>query len=126
MAEKHRVTFVLIPSSFRAHTALMPSGIRGILTTMFGAHLDSALPSSIISGAVTLRTSALTGPGTMEAISLTTSSKSRPSLNTMLGFVVTPSTRPQSMPCLISSTFAVSRKNFIYYHLWPALGRRRN
>lgn len=57
-------------------------------------------------------TSALIGPSTMDAISITTCLKSRPSLAIKEGLVVTPEIIPISFALIISSTFAVSIKSF--------------
>jgi len=71
----------------------------GILTTTFLATFARSRPSRIISSAVTLTTSALTGPGATTAqISLSASMKSRPSFETRVGLVVTPSRMPQEGP----------------------------
>ena len=51
------------------------------------------------------------------AISAITSSKTRPSFAIKDGFVVTPQITPISLAFLISSTFAVSIKNFIDFSL---------
>ncbi len=111
--ENTRVTFVLMPSLKRVFVALSPSSVMGILTTMFSCISASALPSFISPSASMLTASALTGPFTIEQISLMISSNWRPSLATSDGLVVTPSTRPHSDAFLISSTFAVSIKNFM-------------
>src|SRR5258706_14774387 len=57
-------------------------------------------------------TSAEMGPSTIEQISLMTSRKSRPSLATSVGFVVTPSRTPQEAISRIWAMLAVSRKSF--------------
>ena len=74
-----------------------------------------SLPSLIIPSASTVvaLTSPLIGPSTIEVISLITSVKSLPSLAIREGLVVTPQITPISLAFLISSTFAVSIKNFI-------------
>ena len=74
-----------------------------------------ARPSAIIPSAsvVVALTSPLIGPSTIDAISAMTSSKTRPSFAIKDGFVVTPQITPMSFAFLISSTFAVSIKNFI-------------
>lgn len=58
-------------------------------------------------------TSELIGPLIIFAISLMRFSKETPSLAISDGFVVTPSTMPQEAYFLMSSMFAVSRKNCI-------------
>ena len=63
--------------------------------------------------AVVALTSPLIAPSTIEVISLITSLKSLPSFAINDGFVVTPQIIPISLAFLISSTFAVSIKNFI-------------
>ena len=113
MGEKQRVTLVLMPSPERILTALSPSLMRGILTTILSASLARCLASFNMPSASVLTTSAFTGPSTMLQISLMSSSKSRPSLDTRLGLVVTPSSKPSSFAFVISSMFAVSIKNFI-------------
>ena len=55
------------------------------------------------------------GAAMLAAISLMTSLKSLPSLAIRDGFVVTPQITPMSFAFLISSTFAVSIKNFIIF-----------
>ena len=60
-------------------------------------------------------TSAEIGPSTISVISLTTSMKSRPSLAIKDGLVVTPQITPRSLALRISSTLAVSIKNFILF-----------
>ena len=102
-----------MPSPLNTLTALSPSSVIGIFTTIFEAHLTSLRAWAIISSALVAVTSADTGPDTICVISLITVSKSRPSRDTNVGFVVTPSTKPSSAKCLISSVFAVSKKNFM-------------
>ena len=116
-AEKISVTFVLIPSAERTLTALRPSTVIGILTIMFGWIAAISLPSLIMPSASTVvaLTSPLIGPSTIDVISLITSLKSLPSLAIRDGFVVTPQITPMSFAFLMSSTFAVSIKNFIFY-----------
>ena len=74
-----------------------------------------SLPSLIIPSAsvVVAFTSPLIGPSTIEVISLSTSLKSRPSFAIRDGLVVTPQITPMSFALRISSTLAVSIKNFI-------------
>ena len=117
LAEKIRVTFVLIPSEERTLTAFSPSVVIGILTTMFGWMAAISRPSRIIPSAsvVVALTSPLIGPSTIVVISLITSLKSLPSLAIRDGFVVTPQITPMSFASLISSTLAVSIKNFIVF-----------
>ena len=57
------------------------------------------------------------GPSTIDVISLITSLKSLPSFAIRDGFVVTPQITPISLAALISSTFAVSIKNFMFLTL---------
>src|SRR5258705_5718042 len=116
-AEKISVVLMGTPSPERVLMAVMPAAMQGILTVMFLAIRDSSLPSFTISSVVVLTTSALTGPATMEQISLSTSKKSFPSFATRDGFVVTPSRIPQLAAFRISPTFAVSMKNFMPYSL---------
>ena len=59
-------------------------------------------------------TSPLIGPSTIDAISAITSSNTLPSFAIRDGLVVTPQITPISFAFLISSTFAVSIKNFIF------------
>ena len=115
-AVKIRVTFVLIPSAVRTLTAFRPSTVIGILTTMFGWIFAISRPSAIMPSAsvVVALTSPLIGPSTIDAISAITSSKTRPSFAIRDGFVVTPQITPMSFAFLISSTLAVSIKNFIF------------
>ena len=114
-AVKISVTFVLMPSADRTLTAFKPSTVIGILTTMFGWIAAISRPSLIMPSASTVVafTSPLIGPSTIVVISLMTSLKSLPSLAIRDGFVVTPQITPMSFAFLISSTFAVSIKNFI-------------
>ncbi|EAL05875.1 conserved hypothetical protein [Listeria monocytogenes str. 1/2a F6854] len=114
---KISVTFVLMPSAVRVWTAFKPSSVIGIFTTTFGAHFARIRASSTILSASRPITSALTGPSTIEQISLITSSNGRPSFAMMVGLVVTPSTKPSSLIRFISDTLAVSKKNFIIYSL---------
>ena len=115
LAVKISVTFVLMPSADRTLTAFKPSTVIGILTTMFGWIAAISRPSLIMPSASTVvaLTSPLIGPSTIVVISLMTSLKSLPSLAIRDGFVVTPQITPMSFAFLISSTFAVSMKNFI-------------
>ncbi len=82
---------------------------------MFGWIAAISRPSAIMPAAssVVAFTSPEMGPSTMDAISRMTSPKSRPSFAIRLGFVVTPQITPISLAFLMSSTFAVSIKNFI-------------
>ncbi len=112
-ALKFRVALIFMPSALRTSIALIPSSITGIFTTMFSCIPAMRLASSIISGAIVLPTSTLIGPSTIEHISLTTSRKGLPVAAICDGLVVTPSRIPQEPASLISSTFAVSMKNFI-------------
>ena len=118
-ALKISVTFVLIPSAVRTFTAFNPSTVIGILTTMLGWILAISLPSAIMPSAsvVVAFTSPLIGPSTIEAISAITSSNTLPSFAIRDGFVVTPQITPMSFAFLISSTFAVSMKNFMLFFL---------
>ena len=70
-------------------------------------------PSLSIPARSVLITSELIGPEITLAISLIRFSRETPSLAMSDGFVVTPSTIPQDEYFLISSMFAVSRKNCI-------------
>ena len=110
-----KVTFVLIPSFDKTLTAFNPSIVIGIFTTMLGWIAAISLASLIISSALTVVafTSPLIAPSTIEVISLITSLKSLPSFAINDGFVVTPQIMPISFAFLISSTLAVSIKNFI-------------
>ena len=104
-----------MPSAASTLTALSPSTVIGILTIIFGWMAAISLPSFIMPSASTVvaLTSPLIGPSTMDVISLITSVKSLPSFAISEGFVVTPQITPISFAFLISSTFAVSIKNFI-------------
>jgi hypothetical protein len=104
---------VSIPSPVSALQATSPSSVSGSLTVTLLAIFASDLPSAIIASASVAVTSALTGPSTRSQISATTSRKSLPDFMTRLGLVVTPSTRPVGISDLISSTSAVSTKNFM-------------
>jgi hypothetical protein len=73
-AVKIRVQFVLIPSSANRDIASRPSSDIGTLTTMFGASLANARPSLSMPSTSSATTSAETGPGVIEQISLRTSS----------------------------------------------------
>ena len=112
VAEKHSVTFTRMPSLLNAAHAMMPSRVSGHFTTMFLWILDRLWPSRIIEEASVATTSALMSPSTMSQMRRTCSSIGRPSLAMRDGLVVTPSRIPQLAPFLISSRFAVSRKNF--------------
>ncbi|EMI14245.1 hypothetical protein C883_3342 [Bacillus stratosphericus LAMA 585] len=113
-ALKINVTFVLIPRSVNALTALRPSVVIGILTVIFGAIAASSFPSSIISSALREMTSALTEPDTTSVISRRRSwNDTSFSFATKLGFVVTPAKMPSSCASLMSAIFAVSTKNNI-------------
>ena len=85
----------------------------GSLTTTLGAIRASPRASSTMALHSVETTSRLTGPSTIEQISPATSSKGRPSFEIRDGLVVTPSSTPRATASRISSTFAVSRKNFI-------------
>ena len=113
-----------MPSEESTFTALSPSTVIGIFTTMFGWMAAISRPSLIMPSASTVAfTSPLIGPSTMDVISLMTSVKSLPSFAIRDGFVVTPQITPISFAFLISSTFAVSTKNFIikYLHFYLRL-----
>ena len=110
-----KVTLVFIFSFDKTFTALSPSSVIGILTTIFLCILAISLPSLIIPSASKLITSPLIGPSTIEVISFITSLKSRPSLAISEGLVVTPQITPMSFAILISATLAVSINNFISY-----------
>ena len=114
-AEKINVTFTGIPSDESTFVAFNPSTVIGIFTTIFGWIFAISRPSAIIPSASTVVafTSPLIGPSTIVVISLITSLKSLPSFAINDGFVVTPQITPISFAFLISSTFAVSIKNFI-------------
>ena len=113
VAEKHSVTLVLMPSAVQVRTALSPSGMSGILTTMLGRSEASSRASRIIPSYSVAVTSADTGPLTTSQISNRTSLNLRPVLATSDGLVVTPSTRPMAAASLISFMSAVSMKNFM-------------
>ena len=112
-AEKQSVTLVRMPSLDRALQALMPSRIKGNFTTMFLWIFASFRPSAIMAADSIATTSAEMSPSMMSQIALTCSSIGLPSFAISEGFVVTPSTMPQSAPFLISSRLAVSRKIFM-------------
>ena len=112
-AEKHSVTFTIVPSSDRRLQVFKPSRVSGTLTAMFLAMRASFWPSrSIVAWSVAV-TSALTGPGTIWQISRTVAMKSLPVLAISDGLVVTPSTSPVAARSRISLMSAVSMKNFI-------------
>ncbi len=94
---------------------MRPSAVIGIFTTIFGWIFAISRPSAIISSAfsVVAFTSPEIGPSTISVISLITSLKSRPSFAIRDGLVVTPQMIPMSFASLISSTLAVSIKNFM-------------
>ena len=71
---KISVQFVLMPSSAKRLIASRPSSLIGTLTTMFGASLANARPSSSIPSTSSATTSAETGPGVILQISWRTSS----------------------------------------------------
>ena len=100
--------------SDRALTAFMPSPVMGIFTTTWGSSPARTCPSAIISSAVSERTSADTGPSTIDAISLITVWKSFPSAAISDGFVVTPETNPIAFALRMASTSAVSINIFIF------------
>ena len=104
-----------MPSACRTLTAFKPSTVIGIFTTIFGWMAAISRPSLIMPSAsvVVAFTSPLIGPSTIEAISAITWLKSRPSFAIRDGLVVTPQIIPISFALRISSTFAVSTKNFI-------------
>jgi hypothetical protein len=112
-AEKHSVTFTIVPSEVSALQVLSPSGVSGTLTVTFLAIFASLRPSSSIVLWSVATVSALTGPGTMAQISLMTSTICRPDLAISEGLVVTPSSSPEAARSVISATSAVSTKNFI-------------
>ncbi len=107
------MALILTPSALNTFIALIPSTTTGTFTTMFLCIPAIPLASSIISGAEVLPTSTLMGPSTMEQISSTTSLNRLPVAAMWDGFVVTPSRIPQETASRISSTFAVSMKNFM-------------
>src|SRR4030042_3759443 len=113
LGEKTRVTFVLMPIPESLFTALSPSLIIGIFITIFSWICERDWASLTISSAFMLTASALTGPLTIEQISFNKATGSLPSFAIRDGFVVAPSITPSSHAFLISSTFAVSIKNFI-------------
>ena len=112
-AEKHKVTFTIIPFSRRDLQVLRPSTVKGTLTATFFANEAKYSPSSSIFVNSVAVTSALTGPLTIEQMFLIVSAISAPCLAIREGFVVTPSTNPVGINFSISSIFAVSTKNFI-------------
>src|SRR5262245_51770425 len=112
-ALKQSVTFVRTSRSANARVATRPWSVSGTLTTTFGWIAARWIPSRTIPSASVAVTSAETGPSTIEQISRTTSSKTRPDFATSEGFVVTPSTTPQGTYLRIWSTSALSRKSFI-------------
>src|SRR5882762_2907032 len=113
--EKTRVMLTRIPSLASTLSARTPSGIMGILTTMFGCHVAISRPSRRIPAVSVDTTSAFTTPSfTILQISKMCSRKGRFSLAIRVGLVVTPSITPSATPCRISSKFAVSRKNFMF------------
>ena len=116
LAVKISVTLVLMPSEESTFTAFKPSTVIGIFTTMFLWILAISRPSAIIPSAsvVVAFTSPLIGPSTIDAISAITSSNTLPSFAIRDGFVVTPQITPISFAFLMSSTFAVSMKNFMF------------
>ncbi len=107
--------------------ALSPSAVMGIFTTILGWMAAISRPSAIIPSASTVVafTSPLMGPSTMEAIWEITSLKSLPSFAIREGLVVTPQIMPISAACRISSTLAVSIKNFITPVLSPVYATGR-
>src|SRR3954452_21117819 len=114
LAVKMSVQFVLIPSSANRDIASRPSSLIGTFTTMFGASLANARPSVSIPSTSSATTSAETGPGVIEQISLRTSSYDLPEVfANRVGFVVTPSRTPHLATWRISLMSAVSRKIFI-------------
>src|SRR5438445_3057073 len=102
-----------MPLPERYFTALRPSLVSGHFTTAFGATCASSSPSFTMPSKSVATTSRLTSPGTIEQISSTSGRNGRFSLAISDGLVVTPSTRPNATPSLISLMLAVSRKIFI-------------
>src|SRR5437879_3837045 len=119
-AEKTSVTFTRCPRPVRLRVAFRPSGVIGHLTTTFRCRRASRSPSSTMPDASVLTTSALMGPSTIEQISRSTLSKSRPVFATSEGLVVTPSRIPQLCASRSSATSAVSMKRFMtaLYQRW--------
>ncbi len=104
-----------MPSSSSIFTAFIPSFVIGIFTTTLSPSSAKNLPSFTMPSVSKDTVSKLTGPSTKLSISFTTSMKGLPVLAANVGFVVTPSSIPQSIACFISSTFAVSIKNCIIF-----------
>src|SRR4030042_1074673 len=104
-------------SSARIRVALSPSGVMGILTAPPSWIRASSAASATMALTSVATTSALTGPCTNSQIvwicSLKSSLVPMPILAHRLGLVVTPSTRPRLWASRISSSLAVSIKNFI-------------
>ena len=113
-AEKHNVTFTLIPSPDNARVAFRPARVSGHFMTTFGAIFEYSCPSRSMPSVSSLVHSADTGPLTISQIAAMCSLKSTlPSLEISEGLVVTPSAIPKDTASRISSRLAVSRKNFI-------------
>ena len=113
LAEKHKVTLTIVPSSDSVRQALSPSQVSGTFTATFRAILASFRPSAIIASTSVAATSALTGPGTISQISAMICRKLRPDFAISDGLVVTPSTMPVAASSAISLVSAVSMKNFM-------------
>ena len=118
VAEKHKVTFIIIFLSDNALHASKPDHVRGTFIATFFAILLRTNPSSIIPSAFVAVTSALTGPDVIEQISLITSLKSLPDFAIIEGLVVTPSTIPDFVNSVMASISALSIKNFICYPVY--------
>src|SRR5215472_15688323 len=113
LAEKHKVTLVLMPCSLRHLAALRPSRVVGSLTTTCLCQLAYSWASLHMPPASVAITSVLTGPLAISQISMMVCLKGLPSFATNEGLVVTPSRMPSEAASRISAMLAVSTKNFI-------------
>ena len=116
-AEKMSVTFVFMPLAVSSLQATRPSAHMGSFITIFLLIAARGRASSTILSASSEMTSAEMGPSTISVISLTTSSKTLPSLAMREGLVVTPQITPILLASRISSVLAVSIKSFILHIL---------
>src|SRR5215472_14451818 len=116
LAEKHKVTLVLMPCSLRHLQAFNPSRVVGSLTTTCLCQLAYSWASLHMPPESVAMTSVLTGPWAISQISTMVCLKGLPSLARSEGLVVTPSRIPSDAASRISAMLAVSTKNFMINH----------
>src|SRR5690606_22454331 len=112
LAEKIKVTLTSTPWAARAAVASRPAGVAGTLMTTLSAISARIRPSSTISRAPVLVTSALMGPFTSRAMAAMRSWRSARSRAMRVGLVVTPARTPHDRAVSISSRLALSRNIF--------------